>query len=75
MFSLSPAARLLWKTRTGTAMRLHSKNRWWSKWEVLNQVMEFFGDVEPFLREIITCILFAVQACWRFLMIQLLLET
>ena len=51
MFSLSPAARLLWKTRTGTAMRLHSKNRWWSKWEVLNQVMEFFGAVEPFLRE------------------------
>ena len=51
MFSLSPAARLLWKTRTGTAMRLHSKTRWWSKWEVLNQVMEFFGDVEPFLRE------------------------
>ena len=51
MFSLSPAARLLWKTRTGTAMRLHSKTRWWSKWQVLNQVMEFFGDVEPFLRE------------------------
>ena len=51
MFSLSPAAQLLWKTRTGTAMRLHSKTRLWSKWEVLNQVMEFFGDVEPFLRE------------------------
>ena len=27
------------------------KTRWWSKWEVRNQVMEFFGDVEPFLRE------------------------
>ena len=51
MFSLSPASRLLWRTRTGTAMQLHSKTRWWSKWEVLNQVMEFFGDVEPFLRE------------------------
>ena len=51
MFSFSPAARLLWKTRTGTAMRLQSNTRWWSKWEVLNQVMEFFGDVEPFLRE------------------------
>ena len=51
MFSLSPAARLSWKTRTGTAMQLHCKTRWWSKWEVLNQVMEIFGDVEPFLRE------------------------
>ena len=51
MFSLSPAARLLWKTRTGTAMKLHSKTRWWSKWEVVNHVMDFFGDVEPFLRE------------------------
>ena len=51
MFSFSPATRLLWKTRTGTAMRLQSNTKWWSKWEVLNQVMEFFGDVEPFLRE------------------------
>lgn len=51
MFSLSPAARLSWKTRTGTAKQLHSKTRWWSIWEVLNQVMEFFGDVEPFLRD------------------------
>ena len=51
MFSLSPAARLLWKTRTETAMRLQSNTRWWSKWEVLNQVMKFFGDVESFLRE------------------------
>ena len=51
IFSLSLAARLLWKMRTGTAMRLHSKTRRWSKWEVLNQVMAFFGDFEPFLRE------------------------
>lgn len=52
MFSLSPAARLLWKTRTGTSMLLKSDTRWWSKWEVLNVVMQYFGDVEPFLREI-----------------------
>ena len=51
MFSLSPAARLLWKTRTGTAMKLKSETRWWSKWEVLNLVLQYFGDVEPFLRE------------------------
>ena len=34
MFSLSPAARLLWKSRTGSAMLLKSDPRWWSQWEV-----------------------------------------
>lgn len=52
MFSHSPAARLLWKTRTGKSMLLKSDTRWWSKWEILNLVLEYFGDVEPFLREI-----------------------
>ena len=42
MFSFSPAARLLWKTRTGTAVRLQFNTRWWRQWEVLNEVMEFF---------------------------------
>ena len=51
MFSLSPAARLVWKTRTGTEMLLKSDTRWWSHWEVLNRVLEYFEDVEPFLRE------------------------
>ena len=32
-------------------MPLNPNTRWWSSWEVLNQVMEFLGDVEPFLRE------------------------
>ena len=32
-------------------MKSHSETRWWSKWEILNQVVDFFGDVEPFLRE------------------------
>ena len=34
LFSLSAAARLAWKARTGTAMRTYSPTRWWSKWEV-----------------------------------------
>ena len=51
MFSHSAAVRLAWKTRTGTAMKTYSATRWWSKWEVLKQVLEYFGDVEPFLRE------------------------
>jgi hypothetical protein len=49
MFSLSAAARLLWKTRT--AVLLKSDTRWWSHWEVLNQVAQYFGDVEPFIRK------------------------
>lgn len=48
IFSLSPTAHMAWKTRTGTAMRLSSEKRWWSKWEVLNRVMQYFGDVKPF---------------------------
>lgn len=51
MFSHSYNARLVWRERTGQSIRTFSETRWWSKWEVLRQVSEFFGDVEPFLRE------------------------
>ena len=27
-----------------------SKTRWWSHWQILNQLLLQFGDVEPFLR-------------------------
>lgn len=32
-------------------MKTYSATRWWSKWEVMKQVLEYFGDVKPFLRE------------------------
>ena len=51
MFSHSAAVRIAWKTKTGTAMRTYSPTRWWSKWEMMKHVLEYFGDVEPFLRE------------------------
>ena len=51
LFSHSGAARLALKARTGTAMRTYSPTRWWSKWEVMNLVLEYFADVEPFVRE------------------------
>ena len=51
LFLHSAAARLAWKARTGTAMRTYSPTRWWSKWEVMNLVLEYFADVEPFVRE------------------------
>ena len=31
--------------------RRESETCWWSRWEVLKQVMLFFGDIEPFLQE------------------------
>ena len=37
---------------SGKAMRTCSATRWWSKWEVVNQISDYFADVEPFVREI-----------------------
>ena len=49
LFSHSPKARLLWKQQTGKSMATYSATRWWSKWEVMKQLMVQFGDVVPFL--------------------------
>ena len=49
LFSHSFKARLIWKERTGRSISGYSTTRWWSKWEVLNQLLELFGDVGPFL--------------------------
>ena len=54
MFSNSPAVCLAWKDRTGKAMRSHSNTRWWSQFEIMKQVFEYYGDVEPFQRERMT---------------------
>ena len=51
LFSHSPKARLLWKNRNGHAVKSYSATRWWSRWEVINQVMTSFGDIQPFLQE------------------------
>lgn len=51
LFSHSPAARLAWKARTGVAIKSYSPTRWWSRWEVVHQLLQFYGDLEPFLRE------------------------
>ena len=49
MFSHSPKARLCWREQTGCSMKSYSATRWWSKWEVMQQLMIQFGNVEPFL--------------------------
>ena len=43
-------ARLLWKERTGRSVCGYSATRLWSKWEVMNQLLDLFGDLEPLLR-------------------------
>ena len=49
LFSHSSKTKLLWKTLTGKAMATYSATRWWSKWEVQKQVLDYFGDVQGFL--------------------------
>ena len=51
LFSHSPKARLAWQSRTSVAIRTYSQTRWWSKWELEKQVMQMYGDVQPFLEE------------------------
>ena len=52
LFSRSPAARVAWKSKTGVAIKLCSNTRWWSRWEVLDQLLSCFADVEAFLRNL-----------------------
>jgi len=50
LFSHSPKTRILWLEQTGRSMASYSVTRWWSRWEVIEQVSVQFGDVLPFLR-------------------------
>lgn len=49
LFAHSYKTKALWRERTGRAMKSYSPTRWWSRWEVVEQVLEQFGDIEPFL--------------------------
>ena len=49
MFSHSLKSRLLWSNRVGFSGRMLCKTRWWSTWEVSDQLLQVFGDTEPFL--------------------------
>lgn len=32
-------------------MASYSSTRWWSKWECQKQLLDYFGDIEKFLRQ------------------------
>ena len=48
LFSLSPASRLLWRTRTGTAMQLHSKPDGGANGKSSIRSWSFLGMLSPF---------------------------
>ena len=50
LFSHSPKTRILWLDQTGRSMATYSVTRWWSCWEVIEQVSIQFGDVLLFLQ-------------------------
>lgn len=49
LFSHSSKAKLRWRELTGQAIRSFSETRWWSRWEVQNQLCVKFGELQPFL--------------------------
>ncbi|KAK3754796.1 hypothetical protein QZH41_007565 [Actinostola sp. cb2023] len=51
LFSHSPATRLAWRERTGISKKSYSPTRWWSWWEVAQQVMLQFAEIQPFVQE------------------------
>ena len=69
MFSHSYNARLVWRERTGQSIRTFSETRWWSKWEVLRQVSEYFGDVELFFARTTKFLQQIADVFWRYLTI------
>lgn len=51
LFSHSTAAKIRWREVTGKSMKLYSPTRWWSRWEVIDQCLKYFGDITPFIRD------------------------
>jgi hypothetical protein len=50
LFSHSPKVRLAWTSRTGFTSPSYSAAKWWSRFEVIHQLHNRFGDVSEFLR-------------------------
>ena len=51
LFSHSVKCKFLWQEQTGKTMATYSHTRWWSKWEIMSQILIQFGDVKPFLEK------------------------
>ena len=60
LFSHSPKARLTWRTLIGLSVPSYSPTRWWSKFEVVHQLHNTFGDVPGFL---LSCLQLQQESC------------
>ena len=49
LFARSPKSRLAWRTQTGLPPPSFSATRWWSRFEVIHQLHNAFGNVDSFL--------------------------
>lgn len=52
LLSRSPLARAQLKSRISVSPKTCSATRWWSEWEVVNQVCLYWGDVEQFVQQL-----------------------
>ena len=48
LVSHTSAARTIWQSMMGISMKGYSKIRWWSRWEVMKDLAEHFGQLYPF---------------------------
>ena len=52
LFAHSPKNKALWREQTGgRSIKSFSATRWWSRWEVMEQLLVLFGDVDVFLHQ------------------------
>ena len=49
LFAHSVKARLCWKEQCGSSAPTYSPTRWWSRYEVMKDIMVKFGDVQTFV--------------------------
>lgn len=52
LFAHSPAAKSAWRNVMGQSIKSYSATRWWSWWEVVQQLHNTFAGVPQFLRDL-----------------------
>lgn len=43
LFNNSPKAHLMWREQTGRSVTSYSQTHWWSRWEIMKQLLELYG--------------------------------
>ena len=56
IFSTSPAACLLWSEMFGCTPESECPTRWWSKWQVIADIMPKFGGLQMYVKALKVCI-------------------